>query len=75
MVSNNKLRTLVIGFLSLLSTAAIAVGTFAWFIVAVPTVEKDQVVGGEVGLRSYFYDGNGTQENPYEIVSQFTFIT
>ncbi|MCQ2911943.1 MAG: hypothetical protein MJ190_00265 [Bacilli bacterium] len=73
MVSSNKLRILVTGFLSLLSTFAIAVGTFAWFIVATPTVEKDQIVGGEVGLRSYFYDGNGTQENPYEIVSPIHF--
>lgn len=52
---------------------AFTIGTLAWFIVSTPTVEKEQIVGGEIGLRSYFYDGNGTQDNPYEIVSPVHF--
>lgn len=57
----------------MLSSTAFCIGTYAWFRVSLPTVQDDQTVGGGVGLRTYFYQGNGTEENPYEIVSPIHF--
>ena len=57
--------------ISLISTSLAVVGlsafTLAWF--NGPNVESiDNFLNGEIGLRNYFYQGDGTQESPYEIV-------
>ena len=54
----------------LVSTALIAGGsvTLAWFLG--PNIEADdKYLNGDIGLRNYFYSGDGTEEKPYEIVS------
>ncbi len=54
--------------LCLLSFAGVlaAATSFAWFAKLGGETEKH--IDGEIGLRSYFYDGDGTEERPYEIV-------
>ncbi|MCQ2797119.1 MAG: hypothetical protein MJ241_01500 [Bacilli bacterium] len=69
----NNFRLILTGLVSMLSAAAFCIGTFAWFRASLPVADEDHIVGGGVGLRSYFYDGNGTEENPYEIVSPIHF--
>ena len=53
--------------MSLLMAIAIPIATFAWFDLSVSST-KDRTIEGEIGLRSYFYTGNGV-DKPYEIVT------
>ena len=55
--------------IALVSFAAVsmAVASLAWF--ARPGGETKKHADGEIGLRGYFYAGDGSQEHPYEIVS------
>ena len=46
--------------------------TLGWFVGAGGRTD-DQAIDGEVGLRGYFYAGDGTAGNPYEIVSPVHF--
>ena len=46
--------------------------TFAWFLSSNVFADK-QYIDGRVGLRNYFYTGNGTKDKPYEIVSPIHF--
>ncbi len=57
---------LIISVIALL-TIAIPVGTVAWFMSDSRNTKKS--IDGEVGLRSYFYTGDGSDSKPYEIVS------
>ncbi len=45
--------------------------TLGWFRGGNNNAEK--VINGQVGLRGYFFTGDGTQEHPYEIVSPVHF--
>ena len=45
--------------------------TLGWFKGGNNNAEK--VINGQVGLRGYFFTGDGTQEHPYEIVSPVHF--
>lgn len=49
------------------STITMAVGTFAWFV-DMGLKTRDEVIDGEVRLRSYFYAGDGSYLHPFEIV-------
>ena len=48
-----------------ISTVSVTVGTLAWFRGA--GGETENHIDGEIGLRGYFYDGNGSSK-PFEIV-------
>ena len=49
------------------SAISVAVATLAWFAEAGGKTDKQ--IDGEIGLRGYFYAGDGTEDHPYEIVS------
>lgn len=49
------------------SAISVAVVSLAWFANAGGKTEKH--VDGEIGLRGYFYAGDGSKEHPYEIVT------
>ena len=46
---------------------AVAVATFAWFVM--PGGKTEKHIDGTIGLRSYFYAGNGSESDPFEIVT------
>ena len=48
-----------------MSSLSIALTTLAWL--AKPKSSTDEHADGTIGLRGYFYSGNGTKESPYEI--------
>ncbi len=52
-------------------TAFVSIGasffTFAWFLAPGGRAEN-RAIDGEIGLRDYFYDGDGTVNTPFEIV-------
>ena len=50
-----------------LASISVPVASIAWFM-GTNTATKDRTIGGEVGLRSYFYAGDGSVSDPYEIV-------
>ena len=65
-----KKTTLVRIFGSVLvafSALSVAVATIAWFLR--PGGETDKTINGEIGLRGYFYAGNGDEDTPFEIVT------
>ena len=43
--------------------------TFSWFVGPNITTDEDDYLNGQIGLREYFFSGDGTEEKPYEIVS------
>ncbi len=45
-----------------LAGALVAATSYAWFAKLGGETEKH--IDGEIGLRSYFYDGDGTEERP-----------
>ena len=49
------------------SAISVAVVSLAWFAKAGGKTEKH--ADGEIGLRGYFYAGDGSEEHPYEIVT------
>ena len=53
------------------SAISFAVATLAWF--ANPGKESDKHLNGEIGLRGYFYDGDGSETKRFEIVSPVHF--
>ena len=64
---------LLIGCLALGAfSTSVATLTLSWFLGAGGKTE-DQAIDGEIGLRGYFYAGDGTPANPYEIVSPVHF--
>ena len=46
---------------------SLSVVTLAWFTKPASSTEKN--LDGEIGLRGYFFAGNGQEATPYEIVS------
>ena len=63
-------RIVGIGMVSL-SALAVAVASIAWF--AMPDKSSEKSLNGEIGLRGYFYDGDGSEEKPFEIVNPIHF--
>ena len=68
LVSRIIIGCVALGMLSISLTAL----TLGWFVGAGGRTD-DQAIDGEVGLRGYFYAGDGTAANPYEIVSPVHF--
>ena len=67
------LSRLAIVAVSTLSLAgSIAAFSIAWFTLPGGSTNKE-TLDGEVGLRNYFYDGNGSESKPFEIVSPIHF--
>ncbi len=70
-----KLLTPLLIATSVLSAGALTISAFSlgWFKGPTTKIE-DEIIDGEVGLRGYFYDGDGlTPETAYEIVSPIHF--
>ena len=67
------LAKLITGCITLATfSLAISAITLGWF--SGPSKQADkEVVDGQIGLRGYFYAGNGTSLNPYEIVDSTHF--
>ena len=63
LISRIIIGCIALGTLSI-SLAALTLG---WFAGAGGKTD-DQAIDGEIGLRSYFYTGDGTISSPYEIV-------
>jgi len=53
--------------LTSISAISVVVASFAWFMVRGST--NDETLDGEIGLRSYFLTGTGTETNPYVIAT------
>lgn len=47
--------------------------TLAWFLGPNIGSRDDEYLDGNVGLRNYFFSGDGSEENPFEIVSPIHF--
>lgn len=68
MIKKVATRLLAISSIAI-SLAVVSIGAFtlSWFMG--PNIESDDnFLNGQVGLRNYFYQGDGTEEKPYEIV-------
>ena len=68
LISRIFIGCLALGVFSVSITAL----TLGWFVGAGGRTE-DEAIDGEIGLRGYFYAGDGTATNPYEIVSPVHF--
>ena len=68
LVSKIILGCVALGVFSISLTAL----TLGWFVGAGGRTD-DQAIDGEIGLRGYFYAGDGTAGSPYEIVSPVHF--
>ena len=68
LVSKIILGCVALGIFSISMTAL----TLGWFVGAGGRTD-DQAIDGEIGLRGYFYAGDGTVSSPYEIVSPVHF--
>lgn len=55
-----------------LAAFALSMATLAWFTTPGGSTDKENV-DGEVGLRGYFYSGDGSYDWPFEIVSPIHF--
>ena len=55
------------------SALALATFTIAWFSGPNIDTTSDDYLDGQIGLRNYFFDGRGTEDYPYEIVSPIHF--
>ena len=63
-----KVVALFAGILTMTSVAILMASfTLSWFTGRADRAE-DEILPGEVGLRGYFFTGNGSSSNPYEIV-------
>ena len=51
-----------------MSSLSLAIATMAWFVGPGGNLDKEKI-DGEIGLRGYFYAGDGSDENPFEIVT------
>ena len=73
-MNSKSLRKIAMSLILLCSAAVISLGalTVSWFVG--PNVETEEdFLHGDVGLRNYFYTGDGSQTKPYEIVSPIHF--
>lgn len=57
------------------SVAVLSLGalTLAWFLGPNIGNRDDEYLDGNIGLRNYFFSGDGSEENPFEIVSPVHF--
>lgn len=60
------LKTACFITLSCFSLVSLGIASVAWF--SSKKAQSPENINGVVGLRSYFYQGDGSQNNPYEIV-------
>ena len=65
-----QLVTTIISGVTLLGS--LVAMSLAWFSTPGGTTDKE-TLDGEIGLRGYFYAGNGTEEYPFEIVNPIHF--
>lgn len=64
---------LFIGLIAMCATAvSVASFSLAWFRRPGDDM-SEEIVDGQIALRGYFFSGNGSEENPYEIVSPIHF--
>ena len=63
------------GLIATFSVATLSLGalTLAWFLGPNLNTEDEDYLDGNVGLRNYFFSGDGSEENPFEIVSPIHF--
>ena len=54
-----------------ISSLSLAISSFAWF--SGPGTELDKKLDGQIGMRGYFYSGDGSAAHPFEIVSPVHF--
>ena len=74
MTKKTGIRVLT-GLVMAFTAAAISFGalTVSWFLGPNVLTKDDNFLDGDVGLRNYFYSGDGSQTRPYEIVSPIHF--
>lgn len=74
MTKKGWLRVLT-GFVMVFTAAVISLGalTVSWFLGPNVYTKDEDYLDGDVGLRNYFYSGNGTEAKPFEIVSPIHF--
>lgn len=74
MTKKGWLRVLT-GFIMVFTAAVISLGalTVSWFLGPNVYTKDEDYLDGDIGLRNYFYSGNGTQSKPFEIVSPIHF--
>ena len=64
-------------FFSLIVMSSLAITitsiSIAWFLGASVKTEDKELLDGDIGLRNYFFAGDGSEENPFEIVSPVHF--
>ena len=65
-------RILAVGLSAIALVSSVVAFSIAWFTSPGGSTDKE-TLDGEVGLRGYFYTGNGTKDNPFEIVSPIHF--
>ena len=73
-MKHKLVKRLFAGSILALSALTISLGalTISWFVG--PNVETDdKYLDGDIGLRNYFYTGDGSQSRPFEIVSPIHF--
>lgn len=70
-MKKNKFGRIIGSMLVGVSTISIALATVAWFASAGGKTTKH--LDGEVGLRGYFYTGDGSSLHPFEIVNPIHF--
>lgn len=73
-MKHKLVKRLFAGSILALSALTISLGalTISWFVG--PNVETDdKYLNGDIGLRNYFYTGDGSQTRPFEIVSPVHF--
>lgn len=74
-MKSRKFSRILAGTVVALSLGAIATTalTVSWFLGPNISTEDDNYLNGQIGLREYFFSGDGSEEKPYEIVSPVHF--
>ena len=65
MKRKNAIRYILLGVITTLSATMAFTATLSWFL---SPGGRSDVIEGQVGLRNYYYAGNGSIAHPYEIV-------
>ena len=74
-MKRRKVSRLFAGSIVALSLGAITMTalSISWFLGPNVSTEDDDYLNGQIGLREYFFSGDGSEEKPYEIVSPVHF--
>ena len=74
-MKKSVLTKVLTGFVMLFTAAVISFGalTLSWFLGPNIQTEEDDYLDGDIGLRNYFFSGDGSLEQPFEIVSPIHF--